>query len=311
MRRGYHATSAWPRFGTAIHTRTSQSPDNVAPEIAALRRHHHYELRLVMPLCAADAIESAPPGLRLYTHDPVLILWIDFVPVLCADRAASRLPSYHVPLELANCSVKETQHCGARNRTRMNRIEHYDGRSVERPSLPRPLLFVAMASIPPALSPSSAAATRRSSLRSSRRCGRSPRSAAGGSRPAVHLRGVRRFPKTPVDQPLGAALAAPLAGAARALRGRRPGTKLLCALPRLRELARAQEGQHALKHALKLALKLGHLTSGGLASGPGQGRWASPSRGASASDGGSSSAGAGTGSARPSAHASAAAAAAQ
>ena len=60
----------------------------------------------------------------------------------CRYRAATRLPTYMIPLSLEACSVEERAHCGARNDTALQHV-------VSPTNSSRPALYVAMATIPP------------------------------------------------------------------------------------------------------------------------------------------------------------------
>ena len=138
----------------------------------------------------------------------------------CRYRAAQRIPTYMIPLELVGCTAR--LHCGARNTT------------AAQPMAPRPDLYVAMTTIPP-------------------RAGKSLRNAVDSlfamrRRPDRVLVSAaatyRRFPGARVN--LSATLGA-RDGLVERLDGCNddgPGTKLLCALPRLRTLAgmRSQDG---------------------------------------------------------------------
>lgn len=132
----------------------------------------------------------------------------------CRYRAAQRIPTYMVPLGLAKCTV-DARHCGARNFTPAATMA------------PRPGLLVAMTTIPP-------------------RAGRSLRTAVDSlfamrrkpDRVLVSAAArYKRFPGASVN--LSVTLG-PRGGMVERLEGCAdlgPGTKLLCALPRLRAIA--------------------------------------------------------------------------
>ena len=134
----------------------------------------------------------------------------------CRYRSAQRIPTYMIPLELLACTANP--HCGARNKTASQIMA------------PRPDLYVAMTTIPPRAGKSLRHAID-SLFAMRRRPDRVLVSAAGT---------YRRFPGARVN--LSATLSA-RDGLVERLDGCEdagPGTKLLCALPRLRALARSR-----------------------------------------------------------------------
>lgn len=74
--------------------------------------------------------------LALVTHIVTLTRAVDSCSWSCRYRAAQRLPTSLVPLELARCTTAQHRHCQIRNRT----VEQGFSRAV---------LFVAMTTIPP------------------------------------------------------------------------------------------------------------------------------------------------------------------
>ena len=134
----------------------------------------------------------------------------------CRYHAAMRVPSVLVPLDLAKCTVA-LHHCGARNTT------------AARPSAPVPGLYVAMTTIPPR-----AGKHLQEAVESLFKMRRQP------DRVIVSASAVyKRFPTAGKIKFSNLAPRSQLE-TLTACEDNGPGTKLLCALPRLRELARGQ-----------------------------------------------------------------------
>lgn len=152
----------------------------------------------------------------------------------CRFRAASRLPSYLIPLELAACSVEEIHQCNARNRTRTGHPPL--------PIAPRPQLLVAMTAIPPRSQTSKARLGRAGTSNSPLEL--AIRSIFAQQRPAdrILLSTCARYTRFPGAQQVTLPTLLMRHGSLEHLDrcdDHGPGTKLLCALPRLRLLASA------------------------------------------------------------------------
>jgi hypothetical protein len=136
----------------------------------------------------------------------------------CRYYAATRLPSVMIPLDVLGCKTKPLDRCKAR-----------EGNWTQ-PSAPRPQLFVAITTIPPR-----AGAPLQRAVDSIYRQRRMP-DALVVSAAARY----RRFADASVDlSTLGAREGLQLISACD---DHGPGTKLLCALPRLRQLAARHSG---------------------------------------------------------------------
>lgn len=146
---------------------------------------------------------------------PRLASGVDSCPWSCRYRAASRIPTVFIPLSLAKCTVPAKKHCIPRNVTS----------SV--PATARTALFVAMTTIPPRAGRPLQRAV--DSLFTQRRL---------PDRVVVSASSVyKRFPSQHVN--LTALAKREKLETLNACADAGPGTKLLCALPRLRELAAA------------------------------------------------------------------------
>ena len=141
----------------------------------------------------------------------------------CRYRAAQRVPTVFVPLSQMKCTVPARKHCQLRNGTS----------SAQTPASSRVSLFVAMTTIPP-------------------RAGRSLQRAVDSlftqkRRPDRVIVSASSYYKRFPNQHVNLSALAPRDGLERfnACEDAGPGTKLLCALPRLRELATASGGRDA------------------------------------------------------------------